>query len=452
MKKLLLLFFLFFIKNSFSNEIVNIKSYDRDSYIRIMFETEDKPQYFVTEKEDNKIEVKLPNAIIKNNLHKNIDKLNIVEEIFLFNENDGLKFTILLKNGAKLMRYLYTAPANNTPYYRVIVDITKPTSLNVFLENNLYEKNASTIKENDAKPISLDELIVNNVNIENSFSTMDELIKENVKANTLDELLDLNNINEEEITKGFEEQNNEEIDIDDFLKTINFDVKPKKQRKSKELKKYIVVLDAGHGGKDPGAIGLARTREKDVNISFALYIKNELEKTGRIKVFLTRSNDTFVSLSNRVIKSRKWNADLFISIHSDSSTNRRARGLSIYTLSKKASDTRTADLIRKSLTNRFNYWRNKSKYDKMRYQALNESVKFSSNLIKNLKNDRVRMFSSQPLKQANFAVLLAPEYPSLLIELGFISNRQDEYLLKTTSYKKTIAKNIAKSVKEYFKI
>ena len=447
MKKLLLLFFLFFIKNSFSNEIVNIKTYDRDSYIRIMFEMKDKPQYFVTEKD--RIEVKLPGTFMQNNLHKNIDKLNIIEEIFLFNENDGLKFSILLKDGAKLMRYLYTAPAANTPYYRVIVDITKPTSLNVFLENNLYETN--TANENNTKSLNLDDLIANNISMENSFSTMDELIKENVKANTLDELLDLNNINEEEITKGFEEQNNEEIDIDDFLKTISFDTKPK-PKKQKELKKYIVVLDAGHGGKDPGAIGLARTREKDINLSFALYIKQELEKTGRIRVFLTRSNNTFVSLSNRVVKSRKWNADLFISIHSDSSTNRRARGLSVYTLSKKASDTRTAELIRKSLVNRFNYWRNKSKYDKMRYQALNESVKFSSNLIKNLRNDRVKMFSSQPLKQANFAVLLAPEYPSLLIELGFISNRQDEYLLKTLNYKKTIARNIVKSVKEYFKI
>ena len=220
MKKFLLLFFLIFINNSFSNEVVAIKTYDRDSYIRIMFETKEKPEYFVNEGDDYKINVKLPNTIIDSNLHKNINRLGIIDEIFLFNENDGVKFVILPVNGARLMRYLYTAPGDNTPYYRVIVDITKPTSLNLFLENNMFRDTAT-----------IDDLIVNNVNFASSFSSVDELIKENVKANTLDELLDLNNINEEEITRGFDEQNNEKIDIDDFLDSISDKLKEKHKTK-----------------------------------------------------------------------------------------------------------------------------------------------------------------------------------------------------------------------------
>ena len=463
-KKILFLIFIIFSKYAISNEIVNIKTYDRDSYIRIMFEMKEKPEYFVDQK-DNKINVKLPKAKINSNLHRNIDKLNVIEEIFLFEEQESLTFTILLVKNATLMRYLYTAPASNTPYYRVIVDINRPTKqeikndnienvvdndvLDNFLENNLY---ATTSNFTDLQ--SIDELIDKKVDTtKHQISSVDELIKENVKANTMDELLDLNNINEEQVVRSFEEQNNENIDLDNFLESLSTRIanNEKREKKQEKIKQYIIVIDAGHGGKDPGAIGLMRTKEKNINLSYALFIKKELEKNKKFKVFLTRSNDFFVSLNDRVNKSRKLNADLFISIHSDSSTNRRARGLSIYTLSKSASDERTTKLIQRNLVSTFNYWRNKHKYDKIRYQTLNDSIKFSNVLLKNLKKNGVKTFSTSPIKQANFAVLLAPEYPSILLELGFISNLYDEKLLNSYSYKKKISDNIVKSINEYFK-
>ena len=463
-KKILFLIFILFSRYAISNEIVNIKTYDRDSYIRIMFEMKEKPEYFIDQK-DNKINVKLPKAKINSNLHRNIDKLNVIEEIFLFEEQESLTFTILLVENATLMRYLYTAPASNTPYYRVIVDINRPTKqeikndnienvvdnnvLDNFLENNLY---ATTSNFTDLQ--SIDELIDKKVDTtKHQISSVDELIKENVKANTMDELLDLNNINEEQVVRSFEEQNNENIDLDNFLESLSTRIanNEKREKKQEKIKQYIIVIDAGHGGKDPGAIGLMRTKEKNINLSYALFIKKELEKNKKFKVFLTRSNDFFVSLNDRVNKSRKLNADLFISIHSDSSTNRRARGLSIYTLSKSASDERTTKLIQRNLVSTFNYWRNKHKYDKIRYQTLNDSIKFSNVLLKNLKKNGVKTFSTSPIKQANFAVLLAPEYPSILLELGFISNLYDEKLLNSYSYKKKISDNIVKSINEYFK-
>ena len=470
-KKILFLISIFFSKNAISNEIVNIKTYDRDSYIRIMFEMEEKPEYFVNQ-ENGKINIRLPKATISSNLHKNIDKLEVIEEIFLFEEQESLTFTVLLIENASLMRYLYTAPASNTPYYRVIVDINRPIKqkiennnseenivedinnndvLNNFLENNLYTENTVS---NLTDLQSVDELIDKKVDTtKHQISSVDELIKENVKANTMDELLDLNNINEEQVVKSFEEQNNENLDLDDFLQSLSTRIanNEKREKKQEKIKQYIIVIDAGHGGKDPGAIGLMKTKEKDINLSYALFIKSELEKNRKFKVFLTRSNDNFVSLSDRVNKSRRLHADLFISIHSDSSTNRRARGLSIYTLSKSASDERTTKLMQKSLANTFNYWRNKYKYDKIRYQTLNDSVRFSNVLLKNLKRNGIKTFSNSPIKQANFAVLIAPEYPSILLELGFISNLYDEKLLKTYSYKKKISDNIIKSINEYFK-
>lgn len=450
MFKFIILFFLLFIKNSFCNEVVAIKTYDRDSYIRIMFETTEKPTYFVKQEENNKISVKLPNTIIKTDLHKNIFKLNIIKDIDLINNTNDITFFILTNGNASLMRYLYTEPSSITQYYRVIVDIYK----NDNLTNSSIDDLVDNLNINENKKItSIDDLIKENTEEKES---IDDLIKENVKAKNMNELLALNNIvDEEKIIRSFEEQNNEEVDMDDFIKSIsiNFDDKivSKKSNIKKnivQVKKYTVVIDAGHGGKDPGAIGGLKTKEKDVNLIYAKAIKQELEKNKRINVVLTRSTDVFVDLKNRVNRARFLNADLFISIHSDSSVNMKARGLSIYTLMKSASDTRTVELMTQ---NKYSYWKNKIKYDSIRYKTLAESTKFTNILIKDFKNKNIKMFGN-PHKYGNFAVLLAPEFPSVLIELGFLSNIQDERMLKSYSYKITVSKSIAQSIFNYFKI
>lgn len=480
-----LLFFLLFISEGYCNEVVAIKTYDRDSYIRIMFETTKKPKYFVEQKDKNKIQVKLPDTIIKSNLHKNIYKLNVIDDVVLLNENDGIKFIVLVNNNAKLMRYLYTEPSSVTKYYRVIVDICKNSDVVVkkqeSIDNLISGLSVVNGKVNDGvvsvddligrlgaddvvikSAVSIEDLINNNIKEEKK-ETIDELINENVKAQNMNELLVLNNIiNEEEVIKGFEEQNNEKIDMDEFLKSISVDLSSKVVKKDKKISKsvvkvakYVVVVDAGHGGKDPGAIGLRRTKEKDINLIYAKAIKEELEKNGKIMVVLTRSNDRFVELKDRVNKARLLDADLFISVHSDSNTNRRAKGLSVYTLMKSASDTRTVKLMTQSnkynIVGSFSYWKNKMKYDSIRYKTLAESTKFTNILIKNLKMKNVKMFGD-PHKYGNFAVLLAPEFPSVLIELGFLSNPQDEQMLKSYSYRKTISQSVAKSVYGYFGI
>lgn len=465
MLKFILLFFLLFVNKGNCNEVVAIKTYDRDSYIRIMFETTKKPKYFVEEKNNNRIQVKLPNTIIKSNLHKNIYKLNVIDDIFLLNENDGIKFIIATIPSAKLMRYLYTEPSNITKYYRVIVDIYKNNkeSVNTLISNkNLNSTKSNTINSTTNKNLSINDLIDRNIK-EDKKETIDELINENVRAKDMNELLVLNNIiNEEEVIRGFEEQNNEEIDIDEFLKSISIDVSSKIVKKDKtttsgirKTRKYTIVLDAGHGGKDPGAIGVKGTKEKDINLMYAKTIKKELEKHNKIEVILTRNGDYFVELKDRVNKARMLDADLFISIHSDSNNNRKAKGLSIYTLMKSASDTRTVELMKKSkkynIDSNFAYWRNKIKYDSIRYKTLAESTKFTNILINNLKRRDINMFGD-PHKYGNFAVLLAPEFPSVLIELGFLSNPDDERMLKSPSYRRTISRSIAEAVYKYLNI
>lgn len=449
-KKILFLFLLLLFKNSFANEVIAIKTYDRSSYIRIVFETTDKPKYFVEQKEQGKIIVKLPDTIIKSDIHKNIFKFNVINDIILSNETNGIKFVISINNEADLMRYLYTEPFEGNNNYRVVIDINKNTNNN--LEDLLSNLNLNKIDK------TIDDLIKDNIF---NIKTLDDLIKDNVKAKDINELLALNNINEEEVTKSFEEQNNKEVDMDDFIKSISIDFDNKLVRKDKTIKnsiekerKITIIVDAGHGGKDPGAIGLFRTKEKNINLNYAFTIKKEIEKNPNFNVILTRDNDTFIALKDRVNKARMLNADLFISIHADSNVNRKAQGLSIYTLMKSASDTRTVELMKKSNKynsfGNFNYWRNKIKLDSIRYKNLAQSTKFTNVLIQNFKSKNVRMFG-EPHKYGNFAVLLAPEFPSVLIELGFVSNSSDEKMLNSREYRNLISKSIAKSVFNYFK-
>ena len=446
-----------------------------------MFELTEKPKYSVKQ-ENNRINIFLQNTYLKNplNLYRNINKFNIIDNITNINEKTNIKFILTLKNNANIKRYLYTIPSNLTKYYRFIVDINKSNQEFENLDNIILNALDKEKKEkNEINKTKIDDFI--NKYIEEE-KTMNDVILENVKPENIVELLEFNNISDEEVTKDIENQNNDEVNMDDFLKKISIKlenepireniINNKKNKnfqkynfneksyniKNKHIKRrYVIVLDAGHGGKDPGAIGLFRTKEKNINLSVARAIKNELDKNPRLKVYLTRNDDRFIELYDRVNKSRNLRADLFISIHSDSTRNRKARGLSVYTLKKSASDTRTTELYTennilksRSLQN-LRYDTVNAILDISRYDNLNKSIKFSERLLRNFRRQNINLLHS-PHKYGNFAVLLAPEYPSVLIELGFISNPYDEKMLNSREFKKRISFSIANAIKEYFRI
>lgn len=439
-------FLLFFIAytTTFANEVVTIKTYDRNDYIRVVFELKEKPKYFVSQNA-NKINISLKNAKIKSPIHKKIEKRNVIEDIIFLNDKNNEKFVILLKNNVNMKRYLYTEPEKTIKFYRLIVDINKQ-------KQPLQQKNTQNKIIKQEK--SIDDIIENFIDNK----TINDIIVENVRPDNLNELLDLNNITDEELIKNIENQNNEEVDMEEFLKKISVKIeeKPKPSRKKTTKKQqFVVVVDAGHGGKDPGAIGLFKAKEKNINLSVAKAVKYELDKNPRLKVYLTRSDDRFIELFDRVNRSRNLKADLFISIHSDSNPNRKARGLSVYTLKKSASDIRTTRLYSNKILQNNNYNIKKDALgailDITRYENLNKSTKFAENLLKHFKRQKINLLNN-PHKYGNFAVLLAPEYPSVLIELGFISNPQDEKMLQSYDFKKKISISIAESVKSYFKI
>ena len=221
-------------------------------------------------------------------------------------------------------------------------------------------------------------------------------------------------------------------------------------------KKKIIVLDPGHGGKDPGAIGYSGVYEKNITLAMAKELKVILEKEG-YKVHLTRSTDIFIPLRDRVKIARKYNADLFMSIHADSAVNRSAKGLSVYTLSETASDKEAAALAERE-----------NKADVVAGLNLLEHSKEVSDILINLaqretknRSSEFASFMVQEMRKsvklrdnthrfAGFAVLKAPDVPSVLLEMGYLSNRTEERLLKQKDYRRKLAVSTSKAVEKYF--
>ncbi len=219
----------------------------------------------------------------------------------------------------------------------------------------------------------------------------------------------------------------------------------------------IVVIDPGHGGKDPGAISVGRRYEKHIVLSFARRLRDALNATGRYNAILTRDSDTFIRLRDRVQFARKHNADLFLSVHADASANQSARGASIYTLSEKASDKEAdalaakenkADLIGGIDLNVEDTEVANILIDLARRETMDYSKRFANGLVDKLASATQMVQRSH--RYAGFAVLTAPDIPSVLIELGHISNRADEKLLLSRNHHRKVADAIVTAIDDWF--
>lgn len=222
--------------------------------------------------------------------------------------------------------------------------------------------------------------------------------------------------------------------------------------------KKIIVIDPGHGGVDPGAIGAGGTQEKDLTLALAREIRRQLEATGRYRVVLTRDEDIFIQLRERVARARVANADLFLSIHADSIGTAQTRGASIYTLSETASDAEAAALAARE--NRADIIagvdlsaENKEVasilIDLAQRETMNRSAVVAHTLVNELGHE-IQLLPNRPHRFAGFAVLKAPDIPSVLMEMGYLSNRQDEVLLGRPLHRTKIAAAIVRAIDGYF--
>lgn len=219
----------------------------------------------------------------------------------------------------------------------------------------------------------------------------------------------------------------------------------------------LVVIDPGHGGIDPGAIGLSKTREKDVVLAYGLALKKVLERTGAIDVVMTRSDDRFLTLRDRVKIARENEADLFIAIHADTVRGPEARGATIYTLSEKASDAEAealahkenrADIIAGVHLEAENEAVTDILIDLAQRESKTHALVFAKKAVSEM--EPVTSFTGKPMRSAGFMVLKAPDVPSVLVELGYLSSRHDERQLTSPAWRQRVAEAMGKAVENYF--
>jgi N-acetylmuramoyl-L-alanine amidase len=220
---------------------------------------------------------------------------------------------------------------------------------------------------------------------------------------------------------------------------------------------FMIAVDAGHGGIDTGAIGTeTKMEEKSVTLAFAGELVETLNRETGVKAFLTREKDEFLSLPERVQIARQHGANLFISVHADTLKQRDIRGATVYTISDKASDHLAANLAeRENLSDEIAGITLKSEpaevADILIDLTRRETQAFSVNLARSV----VSSFEGQinlinnPHRHAGFRVLQAPDVPSILLELGFLSNKQDEKLLVDPAWRKKIAGLLAGAIRNY---
>ncbi len=223
-----------------------------------------------------------------------------------------------------------------------------------------------------------------------------------------------------------------------------------------QQKPFRVVIDAGHGGIDSGAESVSGVLEKNVTLAFARTLRDELEKNVNLQVFLTRDSDIFLRLNERVQKARDYGADLFISIHADTINMTSMRGATVYTISDRASDD-----LAKALAER----ENKADLldglpadespevtdiliDLARRETLSFSVNFADRVVSSLLEDNINLIKN-PHRYAGFQVLKAPDIPSVLIEIGYLSNKDDEKLISDPVWRRQAASAIATAVQQF---
>ena len=219
---------------------------------------------------------------------------------------------------------------------------------------------------------------------------------------------------------------------------------------------FVIVIDPGHGGADPGASSL-RTNEKTLTLTFAMKLKQTLERNKKFKVILTRSTDQYMSLSDRVGKARKAHADLFISLHADYCDDPSVSGSAIYTLAEKASDKEAerlaalenqADIVRGvELASEHREVANML-FDMVARQTNNTSAEFAGILVKGLST--ITKMNNNSHRFAAFRVLRGVDVPAILLELGFLSNKKDVQQLNSPLYQAKITQGIARAVEKHF--
>lgn len=226
-----------------------------------------------------------------------------------------------------------------------------------------------------------------------------------------------------------------------------------------DLRDIVIAIDAGHGGKDPGALGFRGTQEKEVTLRIAKELHKKLRRRKGFKPVLVRDDDKYLSLSDRVHVARQSRADLLVSIHADAFPDKSAHGTSVYALSTEKPSSRAAELLART-ENRADMLfgeievagseqhLTKTLLDLAQNAVLESSIECGDVMLQHL--EKVSALHKPTVEQGGFAILRAPDVPSVLVETAFISNPREEKKLRSRRYQKKMANALADGIEKYF--
>lgn len=244
---------------------------------------------------------------------------------------------------------------------------------------------------------------------------------------------------------------------EDFRKTfVSMPTPPRKPRKDP---RPTIVVDAGHGGVDPGAIGVSGTQEKDIVLEYARALRDRLEASGRYQVVMTRDDDRFIPLRGRVDIAEKSNGDLFISLHANTNPSSRVKGASVYTLSENASDAEAAALAAKENRSDIiagvdlsteNPEVSQILISLARREAMNSSKSFANLTVEEL-GKRVTLLRNTH-RYAGFAVLKSASVPSVLFEIGYMSHPDEERQLQSHAHRDKLIEGLFQAIDRHFDV
>ena len=241
-------------------------------------------------------------------------------------------------------------------------------------------------------------------------------------------------------------------------KQINKRAPKKKPSIAAARRPLIIAIDAGHGGKDPGAIGQKGTQEKHIALQIAKRVKKQIDRQPGMKGVLIRKGDYYVSLRKRINIARKHRADLFISIHADANLDRNLTGSSVYILSQKGASSEAAKWLAKSENSYESkvaganlHHKNKEVRSLLLDLSLADTIDRSHNIAKDVLQElgNINNLLRHQVESAGFVVLKSPDIPSVLVETAFISNPREEKRLKTAKHQEKLATAILKGVRRY---
>lgn len=228
--------------------------------------------------------------------------------------------------------------------------------------------------------------------------------------------------------------------------------------RSRSARMITVAIDPGHGGEDPGALGRNGTQEKDVTLAIARKLKERIDREPNMRAVLTREGDYFIPLHMRVHKARRVNADLFVSIHADAFIKPHARGSSVFALSESGATSAAArwlarreneaDLIGGVNIDVKDRYLKQTLLDLSQTATINDSLKLGKAVLSEL--GEINTLHKRAVEQAGFAVLKAPDIPSILVETAFISNPEEEARLRSDAYQAKMANAVFQGIKRYF--